>query len=138
LTIGAPWLDAEFLAEDFNRWDFPGVRVSAGRATPVSIPEAATHPKLENIPIQTLIVEVTNPDSIQSVALGLDLVGRFFAQAPDSLKDSFFNERWLALLTGSAETLDMIRGGMDYAAFEWKWRDETAAFKDLSSPYLLY
>ena len=138
LTLGAPWLDAESLAEDFNRWDFPGVRVSAGTATPVSIPGAATHPKLENIPIQTLTIEVTNPDSIQSVALGLDLVGRFFAQAPDSLKDSFFNERWLGLLSGSAGTLDMIRGGMDYAAFEWKWRDETAAFQDLRRPYLLY
>ncbi len=138
LTVGAPWLDATALVENLEKWEVAGVEFAAGRTTPVSIPGASTNPKLEDVPIQTLNITVTEPDSVRAVSLGLDLVARFYDAAPDSVKDSFFNERWLRLLSGSAQTLDLLKGGMDQAAFEWKWEEEIEAFAQLRKSYLLY
>jgi len=138
LTVGAPWLDATALVEDLENWAVAGVEFASGRTIPVSIPGASTNPKLKDVPIQTLNITVTEPDSVHAVSLGLDLVARFYAAAPDSVKESFFNERWLRLLSGSAQTLDLLKGGMDQAAFEWKWSEDVQAFSQLRESYLLY
>jgi len=138
LTIGAPWLDAESLATDLARWEPEGVDFSAGSLTPVSIPGASTNPKWKDTPIQTLQIDVLQPDSVHAVSLGLDLVARMYALAPDSVKEEFFNERWMALLSGSTETVDLLKGGMDQSAFEWTWRDDISDFATLRTPYLLY
>ncbi len=43
----------------------------------------------------------------------------------------FFNERWMALLSGSTQTVDLLKGGMDQSAFEWTWRDDIERFAAL-------
>jgi len=138
LTVGAEWLDAEKLVSDLNQWEIPGVAFTADYLTPVSTPGASLNPKLKDIPIQVLRINITEPDQINAVSLGLDLVSRFYASAPDSLKESFFRERWLGLLSGSSETMDFVKGGMDQAGFAWKWETEVAEFMDLRERYLLY
>ena len=138
LTVGAPWLDAEVLAADLRRWGTPGLRVEAGRTTPVSIPGASTNPKWQDTEIGSLHFTITDPDSVEAVATGLDLVGRMYALAPDSVKEGFFRDRWMALLSGSTETLDRVKGGMDREAWAWTWEEDIAAFTALREPYLLY
>jgi len=138
LTIGAPWLDAEILAAEVSRWDPAGVRIDAGTATPVSIPGASLNPKWKDTPIQTLQISVEDAHEVSAVALGLDLVARMYAAAPESVQDDFFRERWLALLSGSTSTLDRVRGGMDLQAWEWSWEDDIAAFSEQRDSYLLY
>lgn len=138
LTVGAPWLDAEALATDIARWDPAGVKIEAGTITPVSIPGASTNPKWKDVPIQTLEIGITDAAEVSAVALGLDLVGRVYALAPDSVRADFFRERWMALLSGSDITLDRVKGGMDLEAWEWSWEDDIAAFADRRGPYLIY
>jgi len=85
-----------------------------------------------------LHITITDPDSVDAVATGLDLVGRMYRMAPDSVKDSFFRERWMALLSGSGETLERIKGGMDRDAWAWSWEEDMATFEAQRRPYLLY
>ena len=138
LTIGAPWLDTEALVNDLDQWEPEGVSFKAGSITPISIPGASTNPKWKDAAIQTLQIKVIQPDSVHAVSLGLDLVARMYALAPDSAKADFFNERWMALLSGSTQTVDLLKGGMDQSAFEWTWRDDIERFAALRTSYLLY
>lgn len=138
LTVGAPWLDAETLASEVMRWEPEGLRIEAGSITPVSIPGASSNPKWKDTSIQTLDITITEPGSVSSTALGLELVGRMYAMAPDSVKGEFFRERWMALLSGSEETLGRVKGGMDAAAWEWTWEEDIAAFSEQRGPYLIY
>lgn len=138
LTVGAPWLDADVLAADITRWEPAGVRIEAGALTPVSVPGASMNPKWKDTPIQTLQISVTDADAVSAVALGLDLVARMYAMAPDSVKEDFFRERWMALLSGSTSTLDRVKGGMDLEAWEWSWQDDIDAFAQQRDPYLIY
>lgn len=138
LTVGAPWLNADALAADLRQWGTPGLKIEPGRVTPVSIPGASTNPKWKDTELGSLHFSITSADSVDAVATGLDLVGRMYRMAPDSVKDSFFRERWMALLSGSSETLDRVKGGMDREAWAWSWEDDIAAFGALREPYLLY
>lgn len=138
LTVGAPWLDAKALARDVMRWEPAGVRIEAAATTPVSVPGASANPKWKDSLIQTLNVVITDASQVSAVALGLDLVGRMYAAAPDSVRETFFRERWMALLSGSESTLDRVKGGMDARAWEWSWEDDIAAFSEQRRPYLLY
>ena len=138
LTVGAPWLDAETLAADVMRWEPEGLLIEAGTVTPVSIPGASSNPKWKDTPIQTLDIAITEPGMVSSTALGLELVGRMYAMAPDSVKDGFFRERWMALLSGSEETLERVKNGMDAAAWEWTWEEDIALFSEQRGPYLIY
>ena len=138
LTVGAPWLNADALAADLRQWGTPGLQVEPGSVTPVSIPGASTNPKWKDVELGSLHISITSADSVDAVATGLDLVGRMYRMAPDSVKDSFFRERWMALLSGSSETLDRVKGGMDREAWAWSWEGDIAAFGTLREPYLLY
>lgn len=138
LTVGAPWLNADALAADLRQWGTPGLKIEPGRVTPVSIPGVSTNPKWKDTELGSLHFSITSADSVDAVATGLDLVGRMYRMAPDSEKDSFFRERWMALLSGSSETLDRVKGGMDREAWAWSWEDDIAAFGALREPYLLY
>ncbi len=138
LTVGAPWLDAHSLAEDLSRWEPAGVTIEAGAITPASVPGASMNPKWKDMPIETLEISITDANDVSAVALGLDLVGRMYAVAPDSVKEDFFRERWMALLSGSTATLDRVKGRMDLDAWEWTWEDDIAAFTKQRKPYLLY
>lgn len=138
LTVGAPWLDAETLAAELHEWGTPGLRITAGRTTPISIPGASTNPKWQDTEIGSLHIEITDPDSVSAAATGLDIVARMYRMAPDDVKAEFFRERWMALLSGSPETLDRVKGGMDREAWEWTWEADTEAFRAQRKPYLLY
>jgi len=138
LTVGAPWLDSDALAADLRKWGTPGLRIEAGNVTPVRIPGAASNPKWKDTELGSLHITITDPDSVDAVATGLDLVGRMYRMAPDSVKDSFFRERWMALLSGSGETLERIKGGMDRDAWAWSWEEDMATFEAQRRPYLLY
>ena len=138
LTVGAPWLDAHALAAELQRWGTPGLQIEPGTVTPVSIPGASTNPKWKDTPLGSLHIRITHPDSIQAVAMGLDLVGRMYRMAPDSIRDGFFRERWMALLSGSRETLARVKAGMDREAWEWTWEEDVEAFRAQREPYLIY
>ena len=96
------------------------------------------NPKWKGTPIETLEISITDAGEVSAVALGLDLVGRMYLAAPDSVKEDFFRERWMALLSGSTSTLDRVKAGMDLDAWEWTWEDDIAAFMMQRKPYLIY
>ena len=135
LTIGAPWLRADSLA---SRLSHPGVQFLAGKVVPRSIPGAAPTPKLESVELETIEIRVLDADDLRAVELGIDMLVQFRNAAPDSVRASFLNERWLGLLTGSEQTLELILSGASGSEIASAWADDVEAFRSSRTPWLLY
>jgi uncharacterized protein YbbC (DUF1343 family) len=125
LTVGAPWMDASGL----TALDFPGLAIEAIQITPISIPGKSTYPKWENVPLNAVS---------SSVGAGLELISRTYAQLPDSVITTFFNESWMAKLSGSHETVSALKKGWSARDFEAAWAQELADFDQKRQKYLLY
>ena len=134
LTVGAPWMDASGL----TALDFPGLAIEAIQITPISIPGKSTYPKWENVPLNAVSISVMQPDQVRSVGAGLELISRTYAQLPDSVITTFFNESWMAKLSGSHETVSALKKGWSARDFEAAWAQELADFDQKRQKYLLY
>ncbi|NNF03504.1 MAG: DUF1343 domain-containing protein, partial [Rhodothermales bacterium] len=105
LTVGAPWLPADSVLARLPVESIEGLRLVAGRATPVELPGKAVNPKFEGQPMEAIVIEVRSPGSVRAVEFGIDLVRTVYESAPDSVRQAFFNERWLTLLSGTDRLL---------------------------------
>ena len=124
--IGAPWLDAEALAETLNEMELAGIDF-----TPVHFtPDAST---FADEPCHGVRFTLTDRDSFASVATGLTI-------ATVLLRD--YGEDWdtgrYIRLLGNNAALDALLSGGDVAAIEASYADGLATFIERRANYLLY
>lgn len=134
LTIGAPWMDSATVSEA----SFSGLAITTGHTTPVSIPGKSANPKWRDVRLSTITLSVTDANEVRPVSAGLELISRLYGSSPDSVINSFFDERWMALLAGTDAVLPMIKRGLRAEDFQAAWSDEVAEFNRKRQKYLLY
>ena len=134
--VGAPWADAQALADTLNARGLPGVRFEPATFTPTSRPGASS-PKLAGETLSGVRHVITDRTAYRSVATGVHVLHAFYQQAPSP--EAFLSRPdWLAKLAGTERFLAMLRAGHRPPAIIDAWTDDIDAFRDRRAPYLLY
>lgn len=134
--IGAPWADAQALADTLNARRLSGVRFEPTTFTPASRPGASS-PKLEDQALSGIRHVLTDRTAYRSVATGVHVLHAFYQQAPSA--DAFLNRpEWLTKLAGTERLLEMLRDGEHPQAIIRAWQDDVEAFRKRRAPYLMY
>lgn len=129
--IGAPWLNAEKLADTLNAKQLPGVLFR-----PVYFrPSASKH---QNVLCGGVQAHITCRETLDSIATGLTMLAlmaemsgsQFQWLPPNREKGSYF----IDLLAGT----DTLRKTMDIPAYLNQCHKDSEAFTQLRKPYLLY
>lgn len=136
MVVGAPWIDAQKLADDLNGRDLPGLRFEPVKFTPVSIQHMATKPKFRDQEIQGVRHVITDQAEVMPVAAGVHLLEAFLNQAPD--KEAFFREGTIQRLSGTRRLHKELLEGKPAAEIAQSWADGVREFKELRGQYLLY
>lgn len=142
ILIGAPWGDADELAEDLNSRNLPGLYFEPAVFTPESITYRgmAATPKLEGVELQGIRHVITDIYAVRPVETGIHLLHAFYHHTPEDKKGEFFGERkgYLDLLAGTGKLHDMIVNGSSPEDIIDEWSDDLKAYDDLRKNYYLY
>jgi uncharacterized protein YbbC (DUF1343 family) len=136
MVVGAPWVDAQGLADHLNRQELAGVRFEPVSFTPVSIEGMAMSPKFEGREIHGVRHVITEARQIEAVKTGVHLLAAFLAQAPD--KDQFFREARINRLAGTADLYRRLLAGDSPDEVAASWSAEVERFRQVRQDYLLY
>ncbi|MFD2629909.1 exo-beta-N-acetylmuramidase NamZ family protein [Oceanobacillus kapialis] len=126
--VGAPWIDAEALAEEMKSRDLAGVNFRPAYYTPM-------FGKYQGERVAGVQVHIEDPSAINLVALGLHLVDAMRDQNPEEfdMTESYTN------LIGSTEVPGMILENQPVSEIMQSWEDEQQRWvKKVRNNYLLY
>ncbi|PLR74029.1 DUF1343 domain-containing protein [Bacillus sp. UMB0728] len=132
--IGAPFINADNLAQQLNSLNLKGVSFRAASFTP-SISKHAG--KLSH----GIQIHITDPDEFEPVKTGLHIVKSihdlypedFAFRAEDSRGISFFDQ-----LIGNGWVREAIEEGKSVEWIESQWKDELKDFTKVRKDYLMY
>lgn len=126
--VGAPWIDAEELAEDMNNLELEGVTFRPAHFTPTS-------GEYEGELTGGVQIHVDDPSKIDQVELGLQLIVMMRDQDPEKFEmDDNYSE-----LIGDSEAAEMIQEGESVDEIMGSWEDELNTWiEDVRNQYLLY
>jgi len=133
--IGAPWIDAEKLANRLNALHLSGIRIDTTSFTTRDMPGMATNPKYEGLKCHGLKLTVTDKSSFQSVLFGIHLLCSIRDLHPDKFK---LKERWMKLLTGTTHVYNGLKDGLPAEEIAAEWQDDLKQFHQKRKKYLLY
>jgi uncharacterized protein YbbC (DUF1343 family) len=124
--IGAPWIDADKLAQTLQTAKLPGVNITPIRFTPDSS-------AYQGQVCQGVQIGITDKDKLDAPRLGLVLTHTLFKLWPDK-----FEVNKTIGMIGSRETLSQIRQGQPTEAIAKGWQEGLNAFTAQRANYLLY
>jgi uncharacterized protein YbbC (DUF1343 family) len=125
--VGAPWVDADELADRLNARQLAGITFS-----PITfVPSAGA--KLGTQSCHGVFMTVTDRKALRPVRLGVEIASALFALYGDR-----FRLQDALTLFGSAGTLQQIRAGVDPAVITDSWKDDEARWRAVRAKYLLY
>jgi len=136
-AVGAPWLDAEVLADDLNAQGLGGVRFEATTLSPVAQP-TASNPQFEGqtVPAVRLIVE--QPASFAATETGVHLLAAVKLQADEQQIELIERPDFFDLLAGTARLRTQLEADVTADAIIASWQEEAQAFDDVMGPWKLY
>lgn len=126
--VGAPWIDAEALAEEMKSRELAGVNFRPAYYTPM-------FGKYEGERVAGVQVHITDPSSINLVALGLHLVDAMRDQNPEEFEmtASYTN------LIGDPEVPQMILDDMPVSEIMASWKEKQQEWvSEVRNQYLMY
>ncbi len=137
--FGAPWLDADALADALNRRGLAGVRFEAISFTPQPGP-SEPEPLFEGVDVPGVRLVVTEPQRLQPSAVGVHLLDEVLAQAAALATAVTVVDRpdFLDLLAGTDDLRLSLEAGQPAVGIVEAWQGDLAAFEQLRSRYLLY
>jgi uncharacterized protein YbbC (DUF1343 family) len=124
--VGAPWFDAQGIANEVNAAAPAGVRVYATKRTP-----ASSHFAGQEIP--GLQVLVTDRDAFSSMRFGLTLASAILRAHPSEID----LEQTLRLL-GRADSAAALERGESIGEIWEYWESQVREFETIRNRYLLY
>jgi uncharacterized protein YbbC (DUF1343 family) len=128
LQFGAPWLDAEKLAQRLNALSLPGLHFSPTSFTPTS----SKHTGTECHGVQ---ITVTDRDRLDAFWSGVSIVNELYRMHPDRFE-------WRAAhfdrLCGTAVIREAIIAGESLEKLKHHYNGECRAFEKARHKYLLY
>ena len=137
--IGAPWIDADRLADDINELELAGLRVEPTRYTPRSTGARAFDPAFAGEEVPGVRLWIDEPTRVQPVEAGVHFLAAVARHAREAGRGSVIDKRaWLAKISGTKQLARMIDAGKDADAIIAGWREEIWKFRALRAPYLLY
>jgi uncharacterized protein YbbC (DUF1343 family) len=131
--LGAPWLDPFKLAEELEQRSLPGVAFRPAYFTPTS----SKHKHSLCAGVQ---VHIVNRDLIRPVELGLHLLHTVRKLNPDAFAWNKDRNGVYSIdrLLGSDQSRLALETGAEVSDITAGWSEQTARFKELRRPFLLY
>jgi uncharacterized protein YbbC (DUF1343 family) len=131
LTIGAPTtqLTDQQVTELQNK--FKGVNIERVTFTPKSIPGKALHPDFEGEECHGIKINLTDPDRLDPVAFGVELLRTMLKVTPAATIDDYLQN-----LSG-IDRQELIEQ-LDRETYRKKWEQTSHKFEKERKPYLLY
>ncbi|HKK44274.1 MAG TPA: DUF1343 domain-containing protein [Balneolaceae bacterium] len=131
LTIGAPTTQLTNNQIAKLNADFAGVRVVRTTFTPKSIPGKSMHPDFEGQQCHGVKIRVANPDELDPIAFGAQLLKEMLKATPDAHLKNYIQK-----LSGidKQELLNQLKDG----SYLDKWKQTARKFAKERKPYLLY
>ncbi len=126
--FGAPFVNAQAMAAALDSLSLPGVRFGTASFTPSSS-------KFVNRTCHGVTVEITDTKSYRPVAVGLHIVDLLARRYP---KQCVFDRKWLCLLFGNREVLDVGDGKRTAEDVAGGWDLEAGKFLELAQRYRMY
>jgi len=135
--LGAPWIDAEHVAEDLNALEFDGVTFRPIVFEP-------TFQKHARVTCGGCQIHVTDRRTFRPVLAGVAVMGQFHRANPSRFAwrqppYEYEPEKMpIDILAGSPALRRQIEGGVGAREIAASWTEATAAFDTLRQPRLLY
>ncbi len=133
--IGAPWLDAEGLAQALNALDLPGVRFRPA----YFVPTFSKHKGELCAGVQLHVLDRVN---FRAVATALHLIALVKARHPDQFAWrapwSDGGHRPIDLLAGGTQVRQHLDAGNPVSTLIEEWQSGLTAYDNRRRPYLLY
>ncbi len=124
--LGAPWINAERLAEYLNSRNIPGVSFAPVSFTPIS-------DAYKNKACHGIRITLTDRQAMNVAVMGIEIVGALHKLYPQD----FQLDKTLGMV-GSKRVLQDFRDGLDPGSIALQWQNRLAQFLALRSRYLLY
>jgi uncharacterized protein YbbC (DUF1343 family) len=125
-VLGAPWIEAQRLAETLQARNVPGVDFAAVHFTPKGGP-------YEGQVCHGVRMRVVDRRQLDAVGMGVEILGALYRLYPNV----FQIDRALTLL-GSRSALQAIKDGQDPRAVVAAWQPALEQFMGVREKYLLY
>jgi uncharacterized protein YbbC (DUF1343 family) len=136
--IGAPWLDADKLAESLNALELPGIRFRPAYFTPY-------FSKHREMLCRGVQVHVLSRKKVKAVETGISIICMARNQMPDKFRwaGSDIESKpsaplFFDLLSGSTELRRQIESGLDPKAIAATWSDGLSDYEQIRKEFLLY
>jgi uncharacterized protein YbbC (DUF1343 family) len=124
--FGAPWIEADKLADNLNRRNVAGVRFAPAHFTPTSgINQGQS--------CSGVSLTIADPGALRSMTMGLEIASTL----TKTYSEEFHLEKIIELL-GSASTVTRLQKGDSPAAIVASWTGDVSAFRKMRDKYLLY
>ncbi|MBI5632784.1 MAG: DUF1343 domain-containing protein [Nitrospirae bacterium] len=124
--LGAPWINAERLAEYLNSKNIPGVSFRPVRFTPNS-------DAYKNKTCQGVRITLTDRQTLNVADMGIEIVSALHKLYPAD----FQLDKILGMI-GSKRVLQDFKDGLDPGSIALQWQSSLSQFLALRSKYLLY
>ncbi len=138
LNMGTQGIDPEIMSSQLNSLGLAGVRFAPARFVPRSIPGKSATPKLKDQPLAGITVSVTDPESYDSVATGLEILTAFYSSVPANAKPAFFRPDSMARLVGNRSLVTQLQRGVTVKDIVSSWTLSLEKFDKARASYLLY
>lgn len=129
--VGAPWLDADILAQHLQEQSLPGVRFEPVRFTP----EAPSDGKFAGVEVSGVRFVATDPEVYDPTRAAVAALIAAHALAGDAWR---WHTAHFDRLAGTDALRSAIDDGATVAEATATWPTQLAAFAALASPYRLY
>ena len=137
--LGAPWANADALADTLNARGLPGVRFESATFTPESIPGMASDPKLEGEEVHGIRYVVEDLSAFLPVETGIHVLHAFHQAAKEAgVSDFISRPEWLITLGGTTQLLQLLEADASPPEIIAAWQVDVQAFEAQRSSYLLY
>ena len=129
--VGAPWLDAQELAERVDAHDVPGVRAHPAVFTPHEPGDG----KFGGQEVEGVRLEVTDPEAYDPTHAGAVLLAETREMSGDRWQ---WHTEHFDRLAGTDRLREDVEAGRSPDVLRDGWDAEAEAFRELREPYLLY
>lgn len=132
--FGAPWVNAQSLADELNSYGLSGVTFEPITFTP-SEKISNYPPKFFGKECNGIFINVSDKNKFEAVKCGVAILAALNKLFPDF---KFNKDNYIDKLAGTDALRKLIKSGDDYSRIIQYWEKDLSAFKDTRSKYLLY